>query len=801
MISDQTKKVWILVFVVWAAVIGLWIWFNFKSPPTIRNVLLISIDTCRADHLSCYGFERPTTPRIDEIARQGLLFEQAISPAPLTLPAHCSLLTGVYPPSHRVHDNYGYKLGDSQHTLAEILKENGFRTGAVISSFVLDRKFGTHQGFDEYYDRFDPSGAANRAAERRGEDASRQARKFLAENKDHPFFLFLHFYDPHDAYEPPEPYASEYADDLYAGEIAYTDHCLGQVIDRLRELDLYDSTLLVIIGDHGEALGEHAESTHGYFIYQSTLQVPLIIRAPGKIKPARRPANTSLVDVTPTILACLDLPIPDHIQGINLVTFSPEESPESPDRYIYCESLTGTKFGCNPLRGVYRDQWQYIHTNRPELYDLSADPRQANNLAPSMPQRVRLMSGNLEDLNRQLEQFDSGDSRLALDAASRKSLESLGYVGEMMLDHTFIIDPEKKDAKDLIQCYEYREEAASLITDKRYDEARPICEKMLALWPDVPIVHLLMMTLAFQADQPDLVIEHARPYLTLSPEVKYDITRKENFVPSNSLESAYNMIALSALRIKNYHMAMEFCNRLLRNRPDSFIAHNTLAQAYLGQNLIDPAISIWIHLLRLYPDNAEVYRDIALAYYRLGDIAQMIRHLKAALKIKPDLKEVIVDSEGIFQVEQQINQQITQYQKELARNPDDPVLHDQLALVLYQSGAYRDAIDHWRQAIQLKPDWTKPYIELARLLARSRDSALRNPPEAVILAYKAAELTQFEDAAVLEALCLAYDAAGKYDDAISAAERTYELAAAKENESLTLKMHYLIMHLNLKKQS
>ena len=250
----------------------------------IQNVVLISIDTCRADYLSCYGYLHKTTPNIDAIANNSIIFENVISPVPLTLPAHASMLTGTIPPYHGIHDNFNYWLGPSNITLAETLKDNGFTTAAIISAFVMDSQFGLNQGFDIYYDRFDRQANQPEDSERPGRKTSLLAQKWLEQNKDQRFFLFLHYYDPHTKYEPPEPFASTFADNLYAGEIAYTDYCIAQVIQKLKDLGLFDSTLLIITGDHGEMLGEHREQEHGYFIYQSAIKVPLIFKLPQQRK-------------------------------------------------------------------------------------------------------------------------------------------------------------------------------------------------------------------------------------------------------------------------------------------------------------------------------------------------------------------------------------------------------------------------------------------------------------------------------------------------------------------------------------
>jgi len=271
-------KILFLPLLLVLVIIAILFYRNYEavSQKPIRNIVFISIDTCRADYLSCYGYKEKTTPCIDKIAEKGVLFSNVISPAPMTFPAHSTMMTGTTPPYHGGHSNLEYKLEQSNETLAEILQENGFTTGAIVSSFVLDSRFGLNQGFATYNDRFEEKLITSGFNERRGGEATRYARKWLEEQKQEKFFLFLHYFDPHEPYIPPEPFASRFKNNLYAGEIAYTDYCINQVVEKLKELGLFDSTLLILAGDHGEMLGEHKESHHSYYVYQSAVKVPMI---------------------------------------------------------------------------------------------------------------------------------------------------------------------------------------------------------------------------------------------------------------------------------------------------------------------------------------------------------------------------------------------------------------------------------------------------------------------------------------------------------------------------------------------
>ncbi|MBN1765576.1 MAG: sulfatase-like hydrolase/transferase [Sedimentisphaerales bacterium] len=479
-----------VLLIVSAGIILVWRMGLFRNK--ITKVILISIDTCRADYLGCYGNSRKITPTIDMIAGQSILFENVITPVPQTLPAHCSMLTGTIPPYHGIHDNLGYQLGSSNITLAEVMQEHGYHTGAIISAFVLDRQFGLIQGFDTYNDRFENEILSANVSERRGDEASRMAIKWLDENKDKEFFLFLHYFDPHFRYEPPEPYGSMYADDLYAGEMAFTDFCIKQVMDKLKDLDIYDSSLIIITGDHGEMLGEHGEAEHGFFIYQSNIKVPLIIKVPGRGKQLRVTDNVSLVDIVPTVCNLLEIRVPEEVQGRDLSGYFKGGKVTGPDRFLYCESFTPLKHNCNPLLGVVHSEWKYIHTTRPELYHVTVDPGETENLFEKEPQRVHLMREHLNLIKEEYSHRDTSESRLELDEEGRKRLESLGYVGSMDIDHSLELDESKKDPKDVIQFHNikaFNDRAIAMVQQGKFTEVIEAYKQLIEHYKTSQISH------------------------------------------------------------------------------------------------------------------------------------------------------------------------------------------------------------------------------------------------------------------------------------------------------------------------
>jgi arylsulfatase A-like enzyme/tetratricopeptide (TPR) repeat protein len=395
--------------------------------PRPLSVLLVTLDTTRADRLGCYGHAGGASPRLDALARQGVLFRQAYAHVPLTCPSHASILTGRLPPGHGVRDNGGYVLGPELPTLAERFAAAGHRTGAFVSAFVLDRRFGLARGFGTYHDQV-PSGSAadqgdpSRRAVRAQETVDR-ALRWLGQEPGRPFFLWVHLFDPHHPYEPPEPYASRFRAEPYLGEIAYTDAQAG----RLFEAAAQRRALVAVMGDHGEGLGDHEEVTHGYFVYSNTQRVPLLLSLPGVL-----PQATSVdgvvrgVDLAPTLLDLAGLPGLPGVDGASLrAHLSGRRTGDAGPAYV--ESYHPRFWwGAQELLGVRSGRWLFVEAPRPELYDVRADPSERTNVAASHP-------AQLDELRQRLRGFNAGGAPTAagarLDAETERRLRALGYLG------------------------------------------------------------------------------------------------------------------------------------------------------------------------------------------------------------------------------------------------------------------------------------------------------------------------------------------------------------------------------------
>ena len=355
------------------AVAGLSLWVTPRpTPPT--GVVVVTLDTTRVDRLSPYGFMNVSLPNIERLAREGVIFDQATSVAPLTLPAHTSLFTGLLPPSHGVRDNADPPLDEAQTTLAEALVARGFRTGAFVGSVVLHPDRGLKQGFEQYRGVDD---ALGQARQRRADRVVADAVQWLDTIGGSRFFLWAHLYDPHRPYDPPEPYASIYGHNPYVGEIAFADAQIGRLLTALEHRALLDRTIVVVVGDHGESLGERGERDHGIFIYENVLRVPLIVRGPG-LTPLRVAEVVRLTDVMPTILDMLDVPGPP-VEGVSLVDLMRGRR-RGLNLEAYSESLYPERLGWSPLRGLRDGRFKLIDAPRPELYDLENDPFEEQNI-------------------------------------------------------------------------------------------------------------------------------------------------------------------------------------------------------------------------------------------------------------------------------------------------------------------------------------------------------------------------------------------------------------------------------------
>jgi len=516
------------------------------APETPRSAVLITLDTTRRDALGCYGAPAAITPHLDALAADSLVFDAARTVAPITLPAHSSMLTGLYPPRHGVRDNGLVPLPESASTLAERASVAGFQTAAFVSAIVLGAEYGVDQGFD-LYDQ--PVGAAQggHGAERPGAETVAAATRWLAErDPDRPFFLWVHLFDAHGPNEPPKSHLDRAGGDPYLGDVAVQDDAVGVLLDALRDDPAWDETLIVVVGDHGEALGEHGEETHTTFVYDSTLAVPLLLHGPG-IRPGRSDAVTSVVDVFPTLIEALALGGPGSIDGQSLFNRTIE-----PDRGVYFESYHGLLyFGWSTLAGWADAEAKYVHSSAPELYAIADDPKELANVIAKHEARVEPYRSALERIAAQpsLEHDEE-----VLDRAILPALEDLGYAGSSStrdvpdpldagdgpsphsradelrgvmvarfygtrgmfeeavaeLDAVLARDPRNHEA--------WNRKGAYLMNLGRFDEAIEALERFVAIGPDWPNVWLNLARSYKASKQPAKAEEWARKLVEREPD-------------------------------------------------------------------------------------------------------------------------------------------------------------------------------------------------------------------------------------------------------------------------------------------
>jgi len=401
--------------------------------PVPKHVVIVTIDTLRADRVGVYGNATVATPNLDRLAREGAMAEHAAVHVPLTRPSHISLFTGLYPAEHGIRDNVSPPLADKVPVLAEILQQNGFRTGAFVSSIVLSKQSGLARGFAHYSDRFDVGEDDARflnTIQKRGDATMGEATTWLGEAGSERRFAWVHLYDPHDPYEPPEPYASRYAGRPYDGEVAWSDELVGRLDAALAAAKLRDDTLLVVTSDHGEGLDEHQEAVHGFFVYETTLAVPLLIRGPGIAPGTRLTPVVRSVDVMPTVLDLLGLaPQTPTVSGRSLAAAL--HGAPIDDEPTFAESLVPlVHYGWSDLRALRDGRWKYILAPRPELYDLQEDPGERQNLIEREPQRARAYRSGIEQRLRQEQALlrETGPAAASVPADLLEKLGALGYV-------------------------------------------------------------------------------------------------------------------------------------------------------------------------------------------------------------------------------------------------------------------------------------------------------------------------------------------------------------------------------------
>jgi arylsulfatase A-like enzyme/Tfp pilus assembly protein PilF len=624
--------------------------------PAPPNVVIITIDTLRADHLGCYGYKDIKTPNIDSLAADSTRFEHAFTPVPVTLPSHSSIFTGTYPMLSGMHDFSANKLSPTQPTLASTLKDNGYTTGAVVASAVLDSRFGLNHGFDFYYDHFDFSRLEESnldEMERPGNLVADQVLDWLGTNYQKKFFLWMHLYDPHHPYRPPPPFDKEYASHPYDGEIAFADAQVGRLIQFLKDKKLYENTIIVLSGDHGESLGEHGEATHGFFIYNATLHVPLIIHVPNAKNEKLVNDYASLIDIMPTLLHALSINVPAQVQGQNLLPLM-SGTPEDAQRNLYAESfLPRIHFNWSELRGVENARYHFIDAPKPELYDLSKDPGELHNLLTEKKAVGEEMRAKLATLIRLYSAGQEMAQKTALDPALMERLKSLGYAGFSGGGDPTISNRDLPDPKDRIETYELISDAIALSQHGKFQESVDKLNEALKT--------------------------------------------EGNSVPVHYLQG------LNYYRMKNYPAAVQQLERAVALSPDYTLALFYLGVAYAHTGQTDQSIATLKHELELDPANFTAAYDLGVTYLQKKMVNEAIGALRQALSNNDEYPQAHRTLGEVLLSTGQVDEAIVHLRRAEQLAPADPATHRALAQALSAKGLNDEAQAELQKAQESRP--------------------------------------------------------------------------------------------------
>ncbi len=672
------------------------------------NVLLITLDTTRADRLGCYGYGSAATPHLDALAAGGIRFDDAVTLVPITLPAHSTILTGLEPARHGVRNNGEFELDEGHTTLAEVLQGEGYQTGAFVSAFVLDARFGLDQGFDTYDDNVDldsanRAGLINRIHERPADRVTDAAVNWLqAKDRNRPFFCWVHYFDPHAPYKPPPPFDGRFRGRPYDGEIAFMDAQIGRLMQALAAQGRRESTLVIVVGDHGESLGEHGEATHTKLIYDSVMRVPLILACPGLFR-GRYVVDdvvVSVADVVPTVLDLLGVAYPGAFDGASLVA-----SHEDRDRLVFTETLAPyLDHGWSPLHGVRRHEDKFILAPRPEYYDLETDPKELNNLYPAVTGSSR---ASRDMLARALDERMAGrpaaqaiaEAAQPLDPEALTKLESLGYVGSTTEPRA---DGPLPDPKDMMPVARAVDQAEALAEGGRTAEALTTLRQAEKLAPHDQKVMLLIGKLQYA--------------LGLAEEAERSLLAAIEAHPTARIFTAAAQMMLGAQRPA---AAAQVLERLRQREPDNVDALANLGIAYIQLGRLETAHERLLRAFELDGSRLETNLNLAECYRRLGRPHDALEHAQQAAEASPRtvqphiLRGLLLKELGRYEDAVEA----LSAGEDLA--PRNPSIQQELANVFARLGDHANAAVHFHRLADLLPARWEPQLGLARSYLQS----------------------------------------------------------------------------------
>ncbi len=694
------------------------------------NVLLVTLDTTRADRLGCYGYEFALTPALNRLAQNGVVFDDAFSQVPMTLPSHATVLTGLYPPEHGLRVNGLNTLDVDKQTLAEILSENGYQTGAFVASFTVNHRNGLNRGFEVYSDEMDNAYDLPEGEElneyRSGDQVADAAIEWLDQrDKDKPFFCWAQFFDPHmPYYEHKELEGTRYAQYAnqkhYNAEIAFMDMQVGKLVRYLLKEGISENTLIVVFGDHGESLGEHGEQSHSFMVYATTQHVPLIFSQPGRVPEGHRSkALVSLIDLFPTILDLVGITPPDDrncrsiaaaVMGQEIVSQSAYSETQHP--------FTANRW--SPQWSLTTPEWRYIRSAIPRLFDRRKDPAELNDLAPEMPEKVAELEKELKAIEAQMTIHEAQELQATADQVRR--LEALGYAAATS-DYKGEGDEYKmlKDMTDMLPVLNKMPQVRELMRKEQWEEAIALCRELRELSPETPTLVRSLSQALLATGQMDEALKMAEELVQIEDKdpsgflmvgslharrgdmVKSVEALSEAIALQNEFEKAHQVMAVILSRRGDLAGAARHTNRDKKTNYEA-VAHYDRGVVLASLDRPEEAIAAFQQALEITPFDVLAHYQLARVYEQLGDQEQAQVHLAAMTKIDPEDPRGLYRLGSFLGVQGKADEAIKYLNEYLRLQPDDVAALNNLGLVYAKQNNDAEAIEVYRKAVEIDPD-------------------------------------------------------------------------------------------------
>lgn len=671
------------------------------------NVLLITVDTTRADHLPMYGYKGVRTPNLDSLAKRGILFRECAASAPLTLPSHSSIMTGTYPTYHGVRINGNTALSEEHVTLAEAFATSGYETGAFVGAFVLDGRWGLNQGFKHYDDQFDLKKYKKLdlgLVQRPGNEVVDAALAWLENEKDKSFFAWLHLYDPHTPYAPPEPYRSEYGSSgiagLYDGEIAFMDEQIGRCLEWLEKNGLRKRTIIAVIGDHGEGLGEHGEMTHGYFIYDYVVRVPFILSTPvDELNGMEISSQVRTIDLYPTLLQASGIQIPKQVQGTSLWPLINTRDVSGESLFAYSESMAPSiQYGWSPLLSLRTPNYKLIDAPRPEFFDLQNDPGEQADVHETKAKMAAEYEKKLKKVVAETSAGAPAPKNANLDSETVERLAALGYIGAPVTtksrsDTNVLVDP-----KDRLSVHEAIQKAGELNNNDQYAESAETLEQVLEDDPSNPQARLLLASNYVELKRSNEASSLLIPLLEEDPKNIRALVSLANILQDDGKSDEVIRLCKSAIEVDD------------RNTQ----ALAMLGQAYMDEHNFEDALPPLQKAVEVQPKLTQNQLNLAACQIGLKRYNEAEVTLNAIIADHPNFPLAHFHLGLLYEEEGKVPEACREYEKEISSYNECFMARLNLGRLQQRQGNHAGYMEQMREVVRIAPRSAAGYLFLAR---------------------------------------------------------------------------------------